>query len=128
MRNLEIYFNDLTPEAQERALAAAGVEDASDVNWDIFPITTLDFEEEEKASENLEFKFYISDDRTRFLTTEEGKVCEFTSRKTAERFYQECLEKGYLSTEDDLRVSTCVLMFMGEEEFENCDNFHAWEV
>ena len=127
MRNLEIYFSDLTPEAQERALAAAGVENASDANWDTFPIATLEFEEE-KASENLEFKFYISDDRTRFLTTEEGKVCEFTSRKTAERFYQECLEKGYLSTEDDLRVSTCVLMFMGDEEFENCDNFHAWEV
>lgn len=128
MRNLEIYFSDLTPEAQERALAAAGIKDASDANWDCFPIATLDFEEEEKASESLEFKFYISDDRTRFLTTEEGKVCEFTSRATAERFYQECLEKGYLSAEDDLRVSTCILMFMGEEEFENCDNFHAWEV
>ena len=128
MRNLEIYFSDLTPDAQERALAAAGVENASDANWDTFPITTLEFEEEEKVSESLGFKFYISDDRTRFLTTEEGKVCEFTSRKTAERFYQECLEKGYLSTEDGLRVSACVLMFMGDEEFENCDNFHAWEV
>lgn len=75
------------------------------------------------------FNFYISDDRTRFLTTEEGKVCEFTSRETAERFYQECLEKGYLSIEDGLIVSSCVLMFMdNEEEFENCDNFHAWEV
>ena len=126
MRNLEIYFNDLTPEAQERALAAAGIEDASEANWDCFPIATMEFEENEII--NNEFKFYISDDRTRFLTTEEGKVCEFTSRKTAERFYQECFEKGYLSAEDDLRVSTCVLMFMGEEEFENCDNFHAWEV
>ena len=74
------------------------------------------------------FNFYISDDTNRFLTTEEGKVCEFTSRETAERFYQECLEKDYLSTEDGLRVSACVLMFMGDEEFENCDNFHAWEV
>ena len=126
MRNLEIYFNDLTPEAQERALAAAGIKDASEANWDCFSIATMEFEENEIT--NSEFKFYISDDRTRFLTTEEGKVCEFTSRKTAERFYQECLEKGYLSAEDDLRVSTCVLMFMGEEEFENCDNFHAWEV
>ena len=74
------------------------------------------------------FNFYISDDTNRFLTTEEGKVCEFTSRETAERFYQECLEKGYLSTEDGLRVSACILMFMGDEDFENCDSFHAWEV
>ena len=46
MRNLEIYFSDLTPEAQERALAAAGIENASDANWDIFPIATIEFEEE----------------------------------------------------------------------------------
>lgn len=129
MRNLEIYFSDLTPEAQERALAAAGIEDASDANWDYFPIAIMEFEEEsEEVDTNCDFKFYISDDRTRFLTTEEGKVCEFTSRKTAERFYQECLEKGYISAEDDLRVSTCVLMFMGDEEFQNCDDLHAWEV
>lgn len=43
MREVEIYFDDLTPEAQERILAAAGLKDASEANWNIFPIATLEF-------------------------------------------------------------------------------------
>ena len=74
------------------------------------------------------FNFYISDDTNRFLITEEDKVCEFSTREAAERFYGECLANGYLTIEDDLRVSPCVLMFMGDEEFQNCDDLHAWEV
>lgn len=74
------------------------------------------------------FNFYISDDTNKFLITEEGKICEFSTREAAERFYNECLVKGYLTVEDGLRVSPCVLIFMGDEEFQNCDDLHAWEV
>lgn len=47
MKSVEIYFRDLTEEAQKEVLAAAGVQDPSDMNWEFFPITILDFEEDE---------------------------------------------------------------------------------
>ena len=37
----EIYFSDLTPEAQERFLAACGLSSASAGNYDVFPITAI---------------------------------------------------------------------------------------
>lgn len=40
----DIYFDDLTPEAQEQLLQAVGVSDPSDAGWDVMPVTTLTFE------------------------------------------------------------------------------------
>ena len=37
----EIYFSDLTPEAQERFLAACSLSSASAGNYDVFPITAI---------------------------------------------------------------------------------------
>lgn len=37
----EIYFYDLTPEAQERFLAACSLSSASAGNYDVFPITAI---------------------------------------------------------------------------------------
>ena len=37
----EIYFSDLTPEAQERFLAACGLSSASAGNYDVFPLTAI---------------------------------------------------------------------------------------
>jgi hypothetical protein len=44
MSSLEIYFNDLTPDAQTRYLAAAGATSPDDLNHEICPIAILDFE------------------------------------------------------------------------------------
>ena len=44
MKEMEIYFQDLTPEAQERLIAFLGGENG---NYDVFPLTTLTIEEEE---------------------------------------------------------------------------------
>lgn len=38
---MEIYFSDLTEDAQARLLAEAQVESPEDMNWDIFPITIV---------------------------------------------------------------------------------------
>ena len=43
---LEIYFSDLTPEAQERFLAACGLSSASAGNYDVFPLTAIPIPEE----------------------------------------------------------------------------------
>lgn len=40
----ELYFTDLTEEAQKELLEKAGVESPEDMNWDVFPITTIEFE------------------------------------------------------------------------------------
>ncbi len=42
MKTLEIYFRDLTPEAQEAALALLGIGSPQDANWDSFPLFTLE--------------------------------------------------------------------------------------
>ena len=42
MKKLEIYFQDLTPEAQNAALELYEIESPKDANWDSFPIFTLE--------------------------------------------------------------------------------------
>ena len=44
--SFEIYFDDLTEQAQAKLLESVGIEDASEMNWDVFPITTIEVEEE----------------------------------------------------------------------------------
>ena len=47
MRQVEIYFSDLKPEAQQRYLEAAGVTSADELNADLAPIAICDFAESE---------------------------------------------------------------------------------
>lgn len=44
---MDLYFKDLTPEAQAALLKEAGITSPKEMNWDVFPITELDFENEE---------------------------------------------------------------------------------
>ncbi len=46
MKTFEIYFNDLNEKAQNELLEMVGVDNASEMNWDmdIIPIATFDFE------------------------------------------------------------------------------------
>ena len=43
---IDLYFRDLTPLAQARFLAANGLRNAADGNFDVLPITTLPGEED----------------------------------------------------------------------------------
>ena len=45
-KEFEIYFTDLTPDAQKRILEFEGVKDYKDLNWNTFPITIITLEEE----------------------------------------------------------------------------------
>jgi hypothetical protein len=49
MITVEIYFDDLTEEKQKEICEAIGVENGSDMNWDVLPIAVCDFEEEDEA-------------------------------------------------------------------------------
>ena len=41
----EIYFSDLTEQAQKEFLEVAGLQSAEDGNYDVFPIATLELGE-----------------------------------------------------------------------------------
>lgn len=45
MLTIEIYWDDLTPEKQQEILDVVG----DNGNWDVFPIATVDIEEDENA-------------------------------------------------------------------------------
>lgn len=37
----ELFFSDLTEDAQKNLLEKAGLKDETQANWDVFPITTI---------------------------------------------------------------------------------------
>ena len=52
MKSLELYYSDLTPEAQKKYLEVQGVSDASELNWEVNPIAIIEVEEEEDDLKN----------------------------------------------------------------------------
>jgi hypothetical protein len=44
MTEIEIFFADLTPEAQEKIKEAFGENIADDMNWDVIPMTFVALE------------------------------------------------------------------------------------
>ena len=46
MKSVEIFFKDLSKEKQEQVVEAAGVGWGDENNWDVCPLTVIDFEEE----------------------------------------------------------------------------------
>ncbi len=48
MKSFEIYFSDLNESAQEQLMEFVGIDDPSEMNWDIdmCPLCIFDFEEE----------------------------------------------------------------------------------
>ncbi len=47
----ELYFSDLTSEAQVRFLAACGLKSAAEGNYDVLPIVSLPFENNDEEGE-----------------------------------------------------------------------------
>ena len=50
MKTFGIYFSDLTPDAQERFLAAQGLHSAAEGNYDMDMVPICEFEFEEKEN------------------------------------------------------------------------------
>ena len=47
----ELYFSDLTPEAQARFLVVCGIESAAEGNYDVLPIVSLPLENNDEEGE-----------------------------------------------------------------------------
>ena len=45
MKEIELYFDDLVPEKKKELLKAMGLEKPEDINWDVFPLTTIVMED-----------------------------------------------------------------------------------
>lgn len=50
LKTFDIYFSDLTEEAQKELMNSIGISDPSEMNWDIdiVPIASYSFEEDDK--------------------------------------------------------------------------------
>ena len=48
MNELDIYFENFNEEMQQTILEMAGISDPSEMNWDVLPITTIYFDEDEE--------------------------------------------------------------------------------
>ena len=48
MAVFELYASDLTEQAQADLCKKAGVSSVEEMNWDVFPITTIEFENEDE--------------------------------------------------------------------------------
>lgn len=44
VKTFEIFFSDLTEEAQQQLLGCFKIKEASEMNWDIFPIAQVGVE------------------------------------------------------------------------------------
>ena len=47
MAVFEIYASDLTEQAQKELCEKAGIKSVDEMNWDVFPITTIEFDDDE---------------------------------------------------------------------------------
>jgi hypothetical protein len=52
---MEIMFDDLTPEAQERLLDEASVKSPEDMHWDEVPVAVVEFREHDHELEEDDF-------------------------------------------------------------------------
>ena len=59
---MEIMFDDLTYEAQQRLLDEAGVATPEEMNWDRIPLAVVEFEDEEEGPEDNNGEEELLDD------------------------------------------------------------------
>jgi len=65
---MEIMFDDLTYEAQERLLSLAGISSPEEMNWDSVPIAVVEFEDavfeddDEEVPDDIEDEEYDEED------------------------------------------------------------------
>ena len=64
---MEIMFDDLTPEAQERLLNEAGVSSPKDMDWDTIPVAVVDLIEQDDECDDEIIEDIHGDDYETFL-------------------------------------------------------------
>lgn len=97
----EIMFNDLKPEAQKEFLKYMGLKDASEGNYEVVPITMIDYNDDGEEEDD-EHGYYpdADDDEYEDETVTSRSVdcpCDCTECKHADK----CAENGRYDFSDD---------------------------
>ena len=83
----EIMFNDFKPEAQKRFLEYMGLKDASEGNYEVVPITMIDYNDKEE-----------NEDEDETVTSREADCpCDCSDCEWSDK----CVENGRYDFEDD---------------------------
>lgn len=93
----EIMFNDLKPEAQKRFLEYMGLKDASEGNYEVVPITMIDYNDDEE-DEGDEYGYYPDADDDEVVTSR-SVDCPYDCAKCG--YADECIEYGRYDFSDD---------------------------
>lgn len=96
----DIYFRDLTPEAQKEFLKFAGIADAKDGNYDMFPITAIEAPEPELTELKLYCPLVVTIDPHTELGEDDEEPHEISS-KTAHYFEQYVADAVHLSIAEE---------------------------
>ena len=96
----DIYFRDLTPEAQKEFLNFAGIADAKDGNYDVFPVTTIEEPERELTEIKLYCPLAVTIDPHTELGGDDEEPHEISS-KTAHYFEQYVADAVHLSMTEE---------------------------
>ena len=89
--DFEIFFNDLNEDAQKRLMEAVGIDDPSEMNWDInmCPLAMYPLPEKEMNT-RME---YLYRDRSNYKTTNEFIISGWVTERQKKEI-ADCLEDG----------------------------------
>lgn len=105
---MELYFSDLTKEAQTRLLVEFGLSSEQEANWDVFPITIIGY-----INENIESNYYIS-----FIYNDKPYVSYY---KTKEELMNEASRAVcFKDCDDELQE---IIIHCGDEGFVQYDGW-----
>jgi hypothetical protein len=109
MRTLNLYYNDLTPEAQKKYLKVQGVSSASELNWEVTPLAIIEVEEE-TPEEILKGSFVSVWDDGSVISTEatlNPATGEVTTTPIEGDIDHGSLEREYFESEGGLKYEVC---------------------
>lgn len=93
----EIMFNDLKPDAQKEFLKYMGLKDASEGNYEVVPIATIDYNDDNEDKGD-EYGYYPDADDDEVVTSRSVDCpCDCTECEYADK----CIENGRYDFSDD---------------------------
>lgn len=100
MKQFDVYFKDLTPEAQKEFLLFQGIYNAKAGNYDVFPIATIEGSEPELTELKLYCPLVVTIEPRTELGEDDEEPHEISS-KAAHYFEQYVSDAAHLSLTDE---------------------------
>jgi hypothetical protein len=107
MRTLELYYSDLTPEAQEKYLKVQGVSDSSELNWEVNPIAIIEVEEDEELRKGIFVSVWDDGSSIETGATLNAQTGEVTTAQSEDTGDHGSLEREYFVDEYHNEFTIC---------------------